>query len=407
MSQDDSVQIRNAVAMSKNLLISREQAQFRPVSSLDKVPFEIPGQGDCIFYINTMSRPVTVLDRDGIMHVCKPDRPNPMQSFDSDDLRALHPDSLIIIRSTAHDLSAFDSSVSEQRNSDAALNELETLRNIHRPLSDFESCYTNANRAFRKALKEQGPSARMDRYSAGLSQFEDLGRVVLIVTAVVKEADLHTELGSYIEAADIVVRKESYEPDDGRRKRMRINTRPIIHPFSLIGVAYNAEGGMDARDSNVYYRMVRAVRAEKIARSDFAYIATFNSVSRIPIQTPINDEDDGVYVTEKDVDGILRETRYSFEDAKSIGVFEYMAEATAEHQLIAKKYISDAQALEMAQMEKDAKERARQEQERKMEAQRKSDVIRYVSQVVAGIAALVTAAVTLIKIFAPSKFSFR
>lgn len=407
MLEHDRTHVENAAALSHNALIPLTKCFFRPVPGVEILPVDVPSSGDCTFYINTMVNPITVMDRDGMLRVIKPDRPSATNVIPPTDLRALHPNTLIIIKTTTHDLSVFNQEIDRTNDPTPAIEEVETLKDMQRSFSDFSGCFTSVYRAFVKALHSQQLLGRDKPNQVGMTSIENNGRFVVGIFAVIKEEDIALQGGSYVESADIVIRKEVYEQDPNRtHQRLVKNLRGLIHPFSLFGTAYNAEGGHSARDPNIYFRMVRVIRREKNTGDKYMYVVSFNSVSRVVIQKPLHGEDDGVYVTEKDEHGVLRETRYDFVEAKTIGIFEYLAEATSEHQQVASKYISDQAAAMAHEREREQKERDRKEAERKNEAQRKSDVVRYVTQVLGALAALVTTAVTMIKIFAPRNFGF-
>lgn len=403
---DDKTVTANACSLTNNKLLCADKHTFRPVSSLDLIPVDLSPDGDCIFYMNTSEFPLTIVDRDGVQRVISPDRPSVLTKLPESDLRRIYKDSLIIVRSTVHDLSVYDNDINLNSDSELALEQIETVKALHRPQSDWERCYTSANRAFRKALDEQKFLTRTQKTQPGVSQFESNGRFVVAVFMVIKISDIPDENKSvYIEAADVTVRREVFETEGGRTRRLRKNFRPIIHPFSRLGQAYNSDGGLSAREPGMFVKMIRVIRRERKTADDCLYVIMLNKVERIPIGRPLHDEPDGVYITEKDEEGFLRETRHSFQDAKTFGVFEFEAEATAEQQNLVRKYISEHEQRIMLEEKQRRKEEEIREINRKNDAQRKSDAIRYAAQVFGAVAAFMTACVTLVKLFSTAKSS--
>lgn len=400
---DKDVAVQNANAMLNNYVIQADRSFFRSVSVIDRIPVELSCEGDCTFYINTTEKPLSVLDRDGVVRILKPQRETLMDRFHESDLRRLYPDSLLIIKSVVHDLSAIDSDVSLTNDPNRALDEIETLKNIHRPISDFERCYTSVNRAFRKAMVDHQNLLRERTNGTGITNFEAPGRFVTAICQVININEMMPEMGNYIEAADIVVRIERYDPTLDRRNRIIPNPKALIHPFSLVGLSYNAEGGLSAFDPNVNFRMIRVIRKERKTSDTSMYVVNFNKVVKIPIQTGKPGEQDGIYITERNDEGMLRETRYPFEEGPNLGIFEYFAEATGEQQGIARKYINEELQRRIAELEEEKKEMERKEQQRKNDAARRSDVIKLVAQGVAAAAAIIGAILTLVKLFSPAK----
>lgn len=403
-NSEERKKIFNNNEILKNFTLSTEQCDFSVMREEERLPFDINEKGESTYYLNTTSHPLSVINREGVTQIIGIDKQTVLDRWHTYDLRTLHPNSLIIVKTVANNINAVSPSMRSDAKLEDYARDTKYLLEFRKDLTDYEKVYAPIKQALSKAVNIQCNFFNGGLNQPGFHEDGNIGVLVNCIVCVVPEKHLFDDKGTYVESADIVARKESYVDDGYGYDIIRQNKRTVYHPLSIEGGTLCSEGGVLAEDNHATFESIQVVSHTTLTPDNCLYLARFSRIEKIRVKYDPNPNNDGIYITRKGTNGSIEKVRDSLTSMKAHGIFNSELEATGAHQEFNRRYLDEETRrleIERQRLEKEAEEKERQ---RKNDQQRRYDAYKLVGQVVTTVAAIVGAVVTLIKIFRPSSY---